>query len=54
MQVYIQNNMQQDFPGWNETWQQLFECLDRKFMVENSLLATHTGTGTMVLYEMLL
>ena len=27
--------------------------LDRKFLAENSLLATHTGTGTIVLYEML-
>ena len=46
--------MQQDFPGWNETCKQVFECLDRKFLVENSFLAAHTGTGTTVLYEMLL
>ena len=28
--------------------------LDRKFSVENSILASRTGTGTIVLYEMLL
>ena len=46
--------MQQDFSGWNETCKQVFECLDRKFMVKIPLLASRTGTGTIVLYEMLL
>ena len=33
---YISNNMQQDFPGWNETCKQVFVCLYRKFMGEIS------------------
>ena len=28
--------MQQDFPGWNETGKQVFECLERKFIFEYS------------------
>ena len=28
--------MQQEFSGWNEACKQVFECLDRKFMYENS------------------
>ena len=28
--------MQQDFSGWNETCDQAFETLDRKFMIESA------------------